>query len=193
MMAVVNRRRFLVYTTASSLLPLLPGCRRGRPRPDASAAVVAGVLSEPELRLLAAICARIMPSDRDPGATEAGVAAYIDQQLRHEPVRRFHRMLLTGMRQLEMICRRHHRRAFVDLAAERQDEMLRRLQRNKRLGGRFNGERFMRTLIGLTLEGFFGDPIYGGNRDRVGWRMIGFVPQQPGPRRPYRNRKVGLG
>jgi len=192
-MTVVNRRRFLFYTAASSMLPLLPGCRRGRSRADASVAVVAGVLDAREYGTLKAICARIIPSDQDPGATEAGVAAFVDAQLRHEPVRSFHRMLRLGMRQLDTICRRHHRRSFVDLTEKQQDEMLRRLQRNRQLGGRFNGESFMRTLIGLTLEGFLGDPIYGGNRDRVGWRMIGFVPQQPGPRRPYRNRKVGLG
>ena len=46
----------------------------------------------------------------------------------------------------------------------------------------------MRVLTSLTLEGFLGDPIYGGNRDGVGWKMIGFTPQQPGPRCPYGGR-----
>ena len=34
-----------------------------------------------------------------------------------------------------------------------------------------------------TREGFFADPIYGGNRDMVGWKMIGF----PGARYDYRD------
>ena len=34
-----------------------------------------------------------------------------------------------------------------------------------------------------TKEGFFADPVYGGNRDMAGWRMIGF----PGARYDYRD------
>jgi len=33
----------------------------------------------------------------------------------------------------------------------------------------------------VTVEGFFSDPVYGGNRDMVAWRMIGF----PGAYAPY--------
>ena len=37
-----------------------------------------------------------------------------------------------------------------------------------------NGAVFFETLLANTIEGFFADPIYGGNRDMVAWRMIGF-------------------
>ncbi len=33
------------------------------------------------------------------------------------------------------------------------------------------------------MEGFFSDPIYGGNRDMVGWKLVGF----PGTRYDYRD------
>ena len=33
---------------------------------------------------------------------------------------------------------------------------------------------FFETLLANTVEGFFADPAYGGNRDMVGWRMVGF-------------------
>ena len=33
---------------------------------------------------------------------------------------------------------------------------------------------FFETLLANTIEGFFADPAYGGNRDMVGWRMVGF-------------------
>jgi gluconate 2-dehydrogenase gamma chain len=29
-------------------------------------------------------------------------------------------------------------------------------------------------LLGNTVEGYFADPVYGGNRDKVGWRLVGF-------------------
>jgi gluconate 2-dehydrogenase gamma chain len=33
---------------------------------------------------------------------------------------------------------------------------------------------FFDTLLKMSIEGFFCDPVYGGNRDMVAWRMIGF-------------------
>jgi hypothetical protein len=41
---------------------------------------------------------------------------------------------------------------------------------------------FFELLLQNTPEGFFSDPIYGGNRDMVGWKLIGF----PGARYDYR-------
>jgi len=42
---------------------------------------------------------------------------------------------------------------------------------------------FFQRLLGDTRQGFFADPVYGGNRDMVGWKMIGF----PGARYDYRD------
>src|SRR2546422_10585081 len=33
---------------------------------------------------------------------------------------------------------------------------------------------FFNMLLANTLEGFFADPIYGGNRDKAGWKLVGF-------------------
>ena len=33
---------------------------------------------------------------------------------------------------------------------------------------------FFGTLYQNVMEGMFSDPIYGGNRDKAGWKMIGF-------------------
>jgi gluconate 2-dehydrogenase gamma chain len=46
-----------------------------------------------------------------------------------------------------------------------------------------NGRVFFEQLLTNTQEGFFADPVYGGNRDMVGWKMIGF----PGARYDYRD------
>jgi gluconate 2-dehydrogenase gamma chain len=53
------------------------------------------------------------------------------------------------------------------------------------------GATFFGHLLGDTKDGFFSDPAYGGNRDMVGWKLIGF-PGVPavyagtiGENRPY--------
>ena len=38
----------------------------------------------------------------------------------------------------------------------------------------FDGRQFFDALLNLVMEGFFADPIYGGNRDKVAWKMIGY-------------------
>ena len=40
---------------------------------------------------------------------------------------------------------------------------------------------FYDTLLTFTLEGFLGDPVYGGNQHRVGWALVGFDPGPPMP------------
>ena len=46
-----------------------------------------------------------------------------------------------------------------------------------------NGRAFFELLLQNTREGFFADPVYGGNRNMVGWKMIGY----PGSRYDYRD------
>ena len=38
---------------------------------------------------------------------------------------------------------------------------------------------FFNTVRAHTMEGMFADPIYGGNKDFAGWRLIGFPGAQP--------------
>ena len=47
----------------------------------------------------------------------------------------------------------------------------------------FDGKAFFEALLDIAMEGFFADPIYGGNRDKVSWKMVGF----PGLPAVYRN------
>jgi gluconate 2-dehydrogenase gamma chain len=38
----------------------------------------------------------------------------------------------------------------------------------------FDAKAFFQRLLAITMEGFFSDPIYGGNRNKASWRMLGF-------------------
>ena len=46
-----------------------------------------------------------------------------------------------------------------------------------------DGKAFFQQVLANTREGFFADPLYGGNRNMSGWNMIGF----PGARYDYRD------
>lgn len=71
---------------------------------------------------------------------------------------------------------------FVDLSEEQQDEILTAMDEDTATG--FEGPSARGFFIKLrndTIEGTFSDPMYGGNRDMVGWKLIGF----PGAQRIY--------
>ena len=57
-----------------------------------------------------------------------------------------------------------------------EDRILSRMERGVRLGRRSSSKQFFRLLLTFTLEGFLCDPIYGGNRDRVGWKLARWDP-----------------
>ena len=193
----VGRRRFLSF--AGGALPLFVfGCKKTRrattaTKPKRTAARRCAVdrlsggpgrvLNGLEWTTIEAVCSRILPSDADPGAGEAGVVNYIDAQLQHPPIDAFSKMIRVGVRYITLLARRQGAPNFARLTPAKQDQLLRKLQRGRM--GRYQGARFMRVLVALTLEGFLGDPLYGGNRDQVGWKMIGFIPQSPGPHCPY--------
>jgi gluconate 2-dehydrogenase gamma chain len=75
-------------------------------------------------------------------------------------------------------------RAFAALATEDQDAVLTAIEKGEaELKGPVAAKAFFGLLLQNTIEGFFADPIYGGNRDMAGWTMIGF----PGARYDYRD------
>jgi gluconate 2-dehydrogenase gamma chain len=135
-----------------------------------------------------AASARLIPSDADPGATEADVVAFIDAQLAKGHIGSFKGEIRAGLRQMDVLAHRAGSASFAQAAPALQDDVLRQLQHGMRLEGRWSSRHFFLVLLTLTLEGFLCDPVYGGNRDKMGWRFIGFEPRPPHPRCPYRGR-----
>jgi gluconate 2-dehydrogenase gamma chain len=72
---------------------------------------------------------------------------------------------------------------FVDLSEDEQDEIIEAMAEGEEDMGfePFSAESFFHVLRRHTKEGMFCDPMYGGNRDMVGWRLVGW----PGAQRAY--------
>jgi gluconate 2-dehydrogenase gamma chain len=151
-----------------------------------------------EARTVEAIAERIIPGDDgEIGATEAGVVYYIDRAVAgfSTSLQKVYRL---GLRELESYCRSNHGLSFVDLDADRQDEVVRRFlgpesgqaaAAHKPIGEDdydFASAHPPRSLdMGLldrlfavvrehAIEGLFCDPVYGGNRNASGWLLVGF-------------------
>lgn len=157
-----------------------------------------GYLLEPEVRFLDAAVARLIPADDlGPGAREAGVTYYIDQQLvsvwgshgrnyrggpwpAGTPQQGFQSRLTpreiyrAAIRDTNAYCTQQHGKNFEFLTPAQQDEVLHGLEDGKIELPSVSAKLFFELLMRNTEEGFFADPMYGGNRDKVGWKLIGF-------------------
>jgi gluconate 2-dehydrogenase gamma chain len=128
---------------------------------------------------IAAITERIMPSaPGKPGARDADVLNYIDLALAgaYSELQDFYR---RGLASLDAYSRATHKESFVHLSPERQDEVLAALESDKAAGFNYpTGREFFSVLRTHTMEGMFADPLYGGNKDFAGWRLVGFPGAQ---------------
>jgi gluconate 2-dehydrogenase gamma chain len=142
-----------------------------------------------ELRLtLAAVASRILPSDDGPGASEADCTEYVARQLEDPRMGKNRQLVLRGLVELDNEAARRAAKSYRALSASEQDEVLAFAARGQLKLGKVPSDAFVRALVVLVLEGFLGDPGYGGNRNRVGWQSIEYAAIHHGGRVRTRQR-----
>ncbi len=128
-----------------------------------------------EANLVEGICDRLIPADDAPGATVAGVVYYIDRQL-GGPLQRFREAYRTGLARFDTACRAQHGHAFGELDADSRTSFLRMVEG----GSDANLRAFFAMITDHAMQGFYGAPSHGGNRDEVSWKMLGIVDVMEG-------------
>jgi gluconate 2-dehydrogenase gamma chain len=155
-----------------------------------------------------ALVDRLIPPDpQTPGGKDAGCAVFIDRQLAGPygtaeelymrgpfaegtpqqgnqspltPALRYREALAA----LDKYCRATYAgNSFTQIPDNEKDKLLSGLEKGQMHLEGANGRAFFELLLQNTREGFFADPVYGGNRNMVGWKMIGY----PGSRYDYRD------
>ncbi|MFS4460342.1 gluconate 2-dehydrogenase subunit 3 family protein [Bdellovibrio sp. HCB2-146] len=150
-----------------------------------------------EAAWIEAAVARLIPADEQwGGAIEAGVPNYIDKQLggawgagerlyrsgpweKGTPSQGYQlpftpaELFKTALKAIEKDMT-NQRISFAKLPPEKQDSYLKSLETEDWDLGGVPSKVFFASLLQMTIEGFFADPVYGGNQDMISWRMIGF-------------------
>ena len=150
-----------------------------------------------EARTVDALAARIIPGDDgEPGAREAGAVFYIDRSLAGaysdlQPVYQ------SGVHELDQVCQERHGAPFAQLSESQQDAVLTDLdvvvetlptehgaepeaEETVRDARQARLSYFFAVVREHVLQGTFCDPVYGGNRGMVGWKLVGFPGAQWG-------------
>ncbi|MDC0609858.1 gluconate 2-dehydrogenase subunit 3 family protein, partial [Vibrio sp.] len=90
---------------------------------------------------------------------------------------------LQGLKAIEAYSQKQFGKPFSELSEKQVDAFLTGLEAGKvNLGDDVNGQALFELMLQNVKEGYLADPIYGGNKDMAGWKMIGF----PGARYDYR-------
>ena len=159
-----------------------------------------------EWAFINAAVARLIPADElGPGAKEAGVPEFIDRQLNTPyatgsiwymqgpfnpdvPKEMGYQLPLVpkqiynlGIADAEAWCQDQYHKTFAELSSEQQDEALGLWESGKAEFKQLPASLFFTYLLQNTREGFFSDPIHGGNKGMVGWTLINF----PGARADF--------
>lgn len=189
--------------TIAGHLPWVPNA--GNPPLPASAGPWQ-YFSAAEARAMEALADRIIPPDADtPGGKDAGCVVFVDRQLAgayghqeglyvsgpfqdgainqgaqspYGPARQYR----DGLAALDSACAaKHGGKVFAELSASEQEAVLHGLEKGELELAGMNAKAFFDQAIRDIQMGFFADPVYGGNRNMVAWKMIGF----PGARYNY--------
>ncbi len=196
-----ERRAFLKAATLAPAAVALPVRFANNPATPATH----GYFSGDETRFMDAAVSRLIPADElGPGAKEAGVTFFIDRQLAG-PYGRAETWYMQGPWQkgteqqgyqlkltpaelyraaiadIDAYCRKNLGKPFAELDGAAQDKVLKGLESDDVKLERVKAKQFFDMLWENTRQGFFADPMYGGNRGFAGWKLIGF----PGPRYNY--------
>ena len=155
-------------------------------------------LNETQHAFIVAVVDTMIPADElSPSGSQCGCDIYIDRQLasawgggaklyRSGPFlkgkpEQGYQLALTpaefmsaGIAAANDWSRKTYGRDFDGLAPDKRAEALKEMQEGKAEFASFSSKAFFGRLLTLTMEGFFGDPIYGGNRNKVAWKMLGF-------------------
>jgi gluconate 2-dehydrogenase gamma chain len=161
-----------------------------------------------EAQAIEALVDRLIPPDPEtPGGKDVGCAVFIDRQLaggygRAEGLYRsgpFREGTKEQGTQSSLTPAEHYRQAlaaldgycrkafggkrFAELPDAGKDELITGLEQGKVQLAGLDSQDFFEVVLRDTHQGFFADPIYGGNKDMAAWKMIGF----PGARYDYRD------
>src|SRR5262249_53181673 len=163
--------------------------------PDAEPALT---LPATEHAFIVAAVDTIIPADElSPPGSDCGVATFIDRQLagaygmgarlyRQGPFpkakpelgyqlslnpREFFR---AGIESANAWTRKTYGKDFDRLSEADRETALEAMEDNKAPFPGFSRRMFFDALLQITMEGFFADPIYGGNHDMAGWKMVGY-------------------
>jgi gluconate 2-dehydrogenase gamma chain len=156
------------------------------------------VLTPEEIAFLEATSDTIIPADElSPSGKDCGCVVFIDRQLagawgggakmyrsgpfvKGTPEQGYqlpltpHQFFVAGIRAANDWSEKTNGKLYNALTPEQRAEAMKSWEEGKAEFNGFDSKLFFQRLLQITMEGFFADPIHGGNRNKASWRMLGY-------------------
>ncbi|GHV58020.1 gluconate 2-dehydrogenase [Bacteroidia bacterium] len=126
-----------------------------------------------EAGCLIALCEQLIPADEYPGATDAGVIHFIDKQSKLRfPDERI--LFKKGVASLQAWCKASYNHSFETLDTATQTGIMQSMEKDEIQSGLWevSPKEFFNRLLARTMQGFYGSPRHGGNKDYVSFKML---------------------
>jgi gluconate 2-dehydrogenase gamma chain len=170
----------------------------GSPAPASSEPETYLTLTAGEVAFLSAAVDVLIPADElSPSGTDCGIVTFIDRQLasawgggarmyrsgpylKGKPEQGYQLPLTpreyveAGITAANAWSRKTYGKDFDRLPGAERVAALKAMEEGKAQFEHFSSRAFFGRLLDMTMEGFFSDPLYGGNRDKASWKMLGF-------------------
>jgi gluconate 2-dehydrogenase gamma chain len=130
--------------------------------------------SEKEALTVIAFAGQIIPADQDPGATDANVVNFIDKQL-IGPYTRFQEDYRFGISAIENSAQKLLQKPFYELEWQVQTDFMEQMEAGKlpeEFWTELNQRSFFNMLLDHSMQGFYGSPRHGGNKNYVSYKMM---------------------
>jgi len=166
----MNRRLFIgVLGAGAAGLTLLARCGKILPQSNWR------FFTNEEALIIEAMCDQIIPADQDPGAKEAHVVNFIDKQLvrYYKHHQNAYRIGISGIKETSIL---EFDKSFEMLSFEQQYQIMELLESGKAKGdiwSKNSSSSFFELVRDHTMQGYYGSPKHGGNKNYVSYKMLG--------------------
>jgi gluconate 2-dehydrogenase gamma chain len=134
------------------------------------------LLKEP-WKTIAAVQEHLFPADKDsPGASDIQALKYLQNMMNAPDVGNNEReRIKNGSKWLNDLSNQIHKKSFIDLDDISKEKVLRKIESSSA------GRRWLSLLMTYLIEALLSDPIYGGNKNGIGWKWLAHQPGYPTP------------
>lgn len=168
----MDRRNFItLMASAVAAYPVSGLAEKRAQRPDSTS-----LLEEP-WKTIAEVQEHLFPEEKDsPGASDIRALAYLQNMMEAHDVEDTKRnSIKNGSKWLNDFSNQTHNKTFIELDEAHREDVLRKIENSRA------GRRWLSLLMTYLIEALLSDPVYGGNKNGIGWQWLEHQPGFPTP------------
>lgn len=175
---LLNRRQFVQLVSSSALLA--PGLAWGDASTEANAQQADRDPAYQNLRdpwlTIAEVQQHLLPADKQsPGAEQIGALRFLQTMLQAQNDPQETEFIHQGVGWLNQLANKQYQADFKLLEPAQREKLLRQVETSDA------GARWLSSLMTYLVEALLSDPVYGGNKNRIGWQWLEHIPGFPTP------------